>query len=277
MADIKLGEGIYAGVTAVKLNTTDGGTVTFEAGGSTDLTPIVEAVEALGGTVETPSVAGIVASIEETATIIDILKNPWEQITEEGEDALGKYYFSTTVSPENVVNDLHNGYWRLRPGFTGKISAPNPGNTGRAIDITNIGSSDLQIFQYTSNTQIFGHTLSRRVIFPETCKLYSYTMYYAAMSLYLPKHCDGKNNSMWIGLSDSRAGRIVKCPEGADIPYYLNRLGGLTAEYMVGIFENMIDRSGETTSETITLGSTNLAKLTEEQKEIAYAKGWNLA
>ena len=50
----------------------------------------------------------------------------------------------------------------------------------------------------------------------------------------------------------------------------------LTVDSMVGIFNNLKDLTGET-AKTLTLGSTNLAKLTDEQKAIAINKNWTLA
>ncbi|MGN1133723.1 MAG: leucine-rich repeat domain-containing protein [Oscillospiraceae bacterium] len=50
----------------------------------------------------------------------------------------------------------------------------------------------------------------------------------------------------------------------------------LKADSMVSMFENLKDLSGQT-AKTLTLGSTNLAKLNDEQKQIATNKNWNLA
>ncbi|MGN1113820.1 MAG: hypothetical protein ACI4RC_01705, partial [Oscillospiraceae bacterium] len=50
----------------------------------------------------------------------------------------------------------------------------------------------------------------------------------------------------------------------------------LTVNSMVSMFENLKDLSGQT-AKTLTLGSTNLAKLTDTQKQIATNKNWNLA
>lgn len=50
----------------------------------------------------------------------------------------------------------------------------------------------------------------------------------------------------------------------------------LSAEGMVAVFNNLKDRTNET-AYTLTFGSTNLAKLTAEQKAIATNKNWNLA
>ena len=47
----------------------------------------------------------------------------------------------------------------------------------------------------------------------------------------------------------------------------------LTVESMM----NVITQAATVTGKTMTLGSTNLAKLTDEQKAVATSKGWTLA
>lgn len=56
----------------------------------------------------------------------------------------------------------------------------------------------------------------------------------------------------------------------------LNVSSNLTVESMVAMFNNLKDLTDET-AKTLTLGSTNLAKLTDEQKAIATNKNWTLA
>lgn len=50
----------------------------------------------------------------------------------------------------------------------------------------------------------------------------------------------------------------------------------LSVDVMVSMFEALADLTGQT-AKTLTLGATNLAKLTDEQKQIATNKNWNLA
>ena len=56
----------------------------------------------------------------------------------------------------------------------------------------------------------------------------------------------------------------------------LNVSNNLTVDSMVAMFNSLKDLTGETTK-TLTLGSTNLTKLSDEQKEIATSKNWTLA
>ena len=51
----------------------------------------------------------------------------------------------------------------------------------------------------------------------------------------------------------------------------------LKVESILNIFECLKDITGTETTKTCTLGSTNIAKLTDEQKAIATEKGWTLA
>ncbi len=50
----------------------------------------------------------------------------------------------------------------------------------------------------------------------------------------------------------------------------------LTHDSMVAMFENLADLTGQT-AKTFTLGETNLARLSAEEKAIATAKNWTLA
>ena len=50
----------------------------------------------------------------------------------------------------------------------------------------------------------------------------------------------------------------------------------LSVDVMVSMFEALADLTGQT-AKTLTLGATNLAKLTDTQKQIATNKNWNLA
>ena len=49
-----------------------------------------------------------------------------------------------------------------------------------------------------------------------------------------------------------------------------------TVDILVGMLAALADRTGQTTY-TLTLGTSNLAKLSDEQKAVATAKNWTLA
>ena len=58
----------------------------------------------------------------------------------------------------------------------------------------------------------------------------------------------------------------------------IQRAPNLTVQSLMNVINNLYDfrANGETTTKTLTLGTTNLNKLTDEQKAVATNKGWNL-
>ena len=58
----------------------------------------------------------------------------------------------------------------------------------------------------------------------------------------------------------------------------LNKLPNLTVQSLMNVINNLYDfrANGSTTTRTLQLGSTNLNKLTDEQKAVATNKGWSL-
>lgn len=283
MADIKLGDNIYEGVEKVKFDTTDGDTATFEE--PVDLTPIVEALEAAGITAETTDMDGIIAAM---ATIEDKIM-PWEHLPNTGTDLLGDYVEVTVNNTPNI--NKNSGYLRLKKNYPDVLLYPD--NTfGGSVDLTNFRDSTFAMNYYSkTRNRLVSSNGASRIILPELYPIYTnpgsnYLTAYqmcstAPVSVYLSKKMSAPTSTLsssWISSQNNNVTeQFVKCPKDTEIPYFLNRMHKLTADSMVGLFENMIDRSGETTVATLTLGSENLERLTEEQKNIAYAKGWTLA
>lgn len=256
------------------------------SGGSADLTPIAEALEAAGITAETTDMDGIIAAM---ATIEDKIM-PWEHLPNTGTDLLGDYVEVTVNNTPNISKNA--GYLRLKKNYPDVLLYPE--NTyGGSMDLTNFRDSTFRINHYTIEMggSMVGANGASRVILPElypvytkpvTNRLSTYQMCSVApVAVYLSKKMSDPAVTLlssWISSQNNNVTeQFVKCPKDTEIPYFLNRMHKLTADSMVGLFENMIDRSGETTVATLTLGSENLGRLTEEQKNIAYAKGWTLA
>ncbi|MBQ9096942.1 MAG: hypothetical protein IJY55_00920, partial [Clostridia bacterium] len=59
--------------------------------------------------------------------------------------------------------------------------------------------------------------------------------------------------------------------------FNISRHNNLTFDSLVSIILALKDYSGTSTTKTVTLGATNLAKLTDSEKAIATQKGWTLA
>lgn len=203
-----------------------------------------------------------------------------------GTDPLGDFEIVENSNINNILPDdqinVRAGYYRLIDGVHIRIVIPHVGgpigeigaldfsamHTISAESFLKYGSSVISneslITQYVKRLILPNHAILLTRFLESTQHMYG--------GLYLPR--TGVNSSDWIG--DTTSHTIpVKCPKDANIPYYLNKIS-ISAEDMVNIFNNMIDRSSEGTVKYITLGSTNLAKLTEEQKQIAYKKGWDL-
>lgn len=70
--------------------------------------------------------------------------------------------------------------------------------------------------------------------------------------------------------------KIITVPIDFNCVINLSKSVLLEHESIVALLENLKDLTGET-AKTITLGSTNLAKLTDEEKAIATNKNWTLA
>ena len=244
----------------------------------------------------------IAAKDEEIAKVYRY-ESPWEIITTNGTDACGSFKILSGTTEPSTHEEItaKSGYFRLKAGVRANSYAnalPIPDimvaenqryRCGVAIDMSQAEyvdpiytcSSKASYYKLNNNTSdyraFFQSLCIKRLLLPEKFNYRAYTLWSPEnlFYLHLSKTADG-NNSNWIYGQYSTAA-YVTCPKDANVPYYLNKFAALTAEYMVRIFENMIDRSAETTTKYITLGSANLAKLTEAQKNIAYAKGWDLA
>ena len=269
MADVKLGNKTFEGVSGVKLDTTDGGTVTFE---NVDLSPIVEAIKSVGGTVESETVDGV-------AEVIVPLIDPWELAPSTGTDLIGDYSAMT-------IYRLKKNYNKRKLYYFNEMY-------GTSYDLSEF-QSDTKMSPNNYNNLVPANG-AKRVILPELYPTYRESVNAARspyllcstapVKIYLSKKYSNPDNynritmsTYWImSANNSVTEQIVKCPKNMEIPYYLNKFTKITVESMVGIFENLIDNSNGETTLTLTLGTDNLAKLTEEQMDIARQKGWNLA
>jgi hypothetical protein len=103
-----------------------------------------------------------------------------------------------------------------------------------------------------------------------------FQMCYALTEMWLP------NTITAIGFNFLSGGYIPKnitkltLEKGFNYPLDVSGLNSLSAEVLVAIFESLADLTG-LTAKTLTLGTANLAKLTDEQKAIATNKNWTLA
>lgn len=113
-------------------------------------------------------------------------------------------------------------------------------------------SSSQRFFENNSNTL---ETLSMKSYTPTNSS--SYNIFYYLKNL---KNVTISGTISFSGISN----------------FYLANCINLTTDSILNIFNALEDRTGKTTY-TVTLGATNLAKLTDEQKQIAIDKNYTLA
>lgn len=97
-----------------------------------------------------------------------------------------------------------------------------------------------------------------------------------------PSSIQSSSQSQFISTGNSHV--LYKCTaledvqlgEDWNLSFKLDMSNNLTVASMIAMFNNLKDLTGETTK-TLTLGETNLAKLSDEQKTIATNKNWILA
>lgn len=121
----------------------------------------------------------------------------------------------------------------------------------------------------------FRYSGLKSAILPETLNkigLYSFTDCTALTSVYIPASCTSIG---WNAFSQCTALTDLRVGVGFNADLTITYVGNnrLTAETINAIIGNYADNSGK----TLTLGSTNLAKLSDEDKAVATAKGLTLA
>lgn len=213
-----------------------------------------------------------------------------------GEDKLGSYTFVEQDYTPNPT--VRNGYLRLRPNV--REMANLQVFYGESYDLTewtqaahrkkNDGSCSTFTIANGASRVIFPEVMPNSINVDGSVNVTSIPNITSVppVSVYLPKHtANNANNSNWITgtVASTVTENIVVAPKGMDAPIHLQRFTKMSADTIVAILENLADVNGSTAvngsgkpvNYTLTLGADNLNKLTEEQKNIAYAKGWNLA
>ena len=140
----------------------------------------------------------------------------------------------------------------------------------------------------TGNSVFYGCTSLASVIFADGITTIGNQVFYGCTSLktvYLPSSINATVSSTNSLTSTSSSYYIfynctvledVQLGKDWNMSLRLNVSNNLTVQSMVAMFNSLKDLTGNT-AKTLTLGSTNLAKLTDEQKEIATNKNWTLA
>lgn len=91
-----------------------------------------------------------------------------------------------------------------------------------------------------------------------------------------PNNCLTSTSSSYYIFYGCTALEDVQLGQDWNMSIRLNVSNNITVESMIAMFNSLKDLTGDT-AKTLTLGSTNLDKLTDEQKAIATNKNWTLA
>ena len=211
----------------------------------------------------------------------------WELDTEDGVDVLGAYTIVSSSSNVTSGDTVYRGVARLKNGVN-PHGIPLNALDGMGVDLSNAPNrlKFTPLMASFWNIDVSGDIATSpisRLILPEVYPANGQILTsigYCPAKVYLSKHMyeNRKYANIFMYSSSSRfKEEIVIAPKDMDAQWHLHKFTKMSAETIVGILENLADVTDRGTPYTLTLGSTNLAKITEEQKNIAYAKGWNLA
>ncbi|MGN0661108.1 MAG: leucine-rich repeat domain-containing protein [Oscillospiraceae bacterium] len=131
------------------------------------------------------------------------------------------------------------------------------------------------ITAFTSNTFCYCYALEK-IILPEGFKSMTTNVFKNCTSLtevYLPGTVTSIGVSAFTGCT---ALEYVTLGQGFSASVNFSASDKFSADTIVAMFNSLADLTGDT-AKTLTLGTVNLAKVTEEQKQIATNKNWNLA
>lgn len=165
----------------------------------------------------------------------------------------GRTYTKKVVIPDNIKTIGGSAYYGCKK--LKEIVIPN--------SVTSIGNFALQDSGITS-ISLPNSVTSIGMYGIAGCKNLTY--------MFLPSSITSVNTRPF---NTNNALREVVLGEGFNCSIDISS-GTYTVEVMVAMFEALKDNTGET-AKTLTLGATNLNKLTDEQKAIVTNKNWNLA
>lgn len=184
--------------------------------------------------------------------------------------SIGDNLFQSCSSLVNVEVPVFANY--MFNNCTNLKSATSTGVTGTIKTTGNevfYGCSALERAKIADGTTIIGSCIF------DGCK--------ALKTVYLPSSITTATNSSLTSTSSSyyafyncTALEDVQLGQDWNMSLRLNVSNNLTVDSMVAMFNSLKDLTGDT-AKTLTLGSTNLTKLTDEQKAIATNKNWTLA
>lgn len=170
-------------------------------------------------------------------------------------------FFTGTSIPANVVGweNLVDGSYKCYGSHIESFSynLPNLENGNYMFDNTKIDSINLDMPKLTQAEAMF-----------RTC------MNLITANISIPSYevDEGSGTALLVGCSN-----LVNLTINGELraELYLNYINKLTVDSLMSVINALVDLTGEN-SKTLTLGATNLAKLSDEQKAVATNKNWVL-
>ena len=213
-------------------------------------------------------------------------------VADDANFAILRYAFENCVS---ITNEIATNIIKHASSLAGYIFKGCTGLTNLTIKAAGADMfRDCKNLTYLKITSVLTNKIENSICdscsaletcyLPEGASEIGITIFYNCTSLktvYLPSSITkATNNSLLNNNYNIFRGctslEDVQVGENWNMSLYLATSDNLTVDCMIAIFNNLKDLTGET-AKTLTLGSTNLAKLTDEQKAIATNKNWTLA
>lgn len=234
-------------------------------------------------------------------TLVKIENSAFEQcsslstvtIADEATFSIGNYAFKkcsalTNDVVQNIISHASTfGYYAFSTclGLT-NLSIKSAGESMFEY-CTNLVSVEIsEPYQNKIQNSIFtGCTSLESCILPNNATTIGINVFYnctALKTVYLPSSItSATNNSLshssnYYIFKNCTALEDVQLGQDWNMSLSVNSSENLTVQSMIAMFNSLKDLTGET-AKTLTLGSVNLAKLTDEQKTIATNKNWTLA
>ena len=218
------------------------------------------------------------------------------EITEVTTAYVSNYYFSncTNLKKATILNPLSNGNFGQHvfencPNLTTVILPNNATKLDDYMFYENAGLTNINIptsLKNVGSRGFYNCSSLTSIILPEGVTVIGTNVFYGCTSLktvYLPSsittainNCLTATSSSYYLFHNCTALEDVQLGQNWNMSLRLNVSNNLTVNSMVAMFNSLKDLTGDT-AKTLTLGSTNLAKLTDEQKAIATNKNWTLA
>ena len=213
-------------------------------------------------------------------------------VSENANYTLGQYAFQSSGVTDTCVTDIISHASSVSTYIFDKCNSLE--NVEVKYFWTNMFSncSNLKTAKSTGTASSTGDSVFQNDTSLETVILFNGTttigtkVFYGCTSLktvYLPSSITTATSSSLTSTSSSyyvfyncTALEDVQLGQDWNMSLRLNVSNNLTVDSMVAMFNSLKDLTGNT-AKTLTLGSKNLAKLTDEQKLIATNKNWTLA